>query len=693
MSKRLYQRLIDLSQNLWWSWQAKGPVLWQMLNAHLWESTFHNPVMMLAKLGREGVETAWHAQLDQILNTLESDWFKYNQSRDPVAQKIPNIAYFSAEFGLHESLATYSGGLGILAGDHLKSASDLGIPLTAVGLLYRQGYVQQQIDDHGQQHAHFLHYGFYEYPIEACRSQNGEEIVVSVQIFDQICHCKLWTLQVGRIQLILLDTDIDQNPHELRSITSRLYGGDHHLRIQQEIVLGIAGVRALRALKLNIQAYHLNEGHSSFLSLERLREYIQQGYSFETALPLVKRNALFTTHTPVEAGHDRFDADLTMSALAWMANDLGLDRNRFLNLGHWSDETDANALFNMTFLAFHTCSKFNGVAKLHGEVSRQMFARFWHTTVDQTPIGHVTNGVHAQTWQATEIRSLVENQLYQHVLEDIRHPQKLNPIYQIDDAKLWQHKRQLKQKLIHLARHREKQRRERLGLAAFEDSFDLDAFTIGFARRFATYKRADLIFSQIDRLIQILEKVPGKVQILFSGKAHPADHGGQNLIKSVYQASQHPLLKGKILLIEDYDMEVGRAMVQGCDIWLNNPRRPKEASGTSGMKAAMNGTLNVSILDGWWPEGWIKDVNGWAIGQEKDYDSVELQDAEDAESLYHCLENEVLPLYFQRNQDHLPTEWIKRMKGSIVTCTPTFHMHRQVIDYCEQYYQKLNTSV
>lgn len=686
MKSRSRDKASTLSQNLWWSWQQDGEEMWRTLGGERWRESRHNPKRLLQLLEK----TPFRPQpVKDQLDQLHAQQREYLDTKDTWHARIGapcegGVAYFSAEYGLHESIAIYSGGLGVLAGDHVKSASDLGLPLTAVGLLYRNGYVQQQIDRTGEQQALFLTYRFEDYPIQALRV-NDQLLKVEVPIFGQRCLCQVWSLSVGRVELLLLDTDLEENPQALRKITAQLYGGDDLTRIQQELILGIGGVRALRALDRSAQVFHLNEGHSSFLNLERLRELMTSGVSYEDALAQIKAHSVFTTHTPVEAGHDRFDVELVWRALSWFAHEVGLSRKQVLALGHWPDEEDSKALFNMTLLALHTSDHVNGVAALHGEVSREMFCRFWGVSPNETPIGHVTNGVHAPTWQADELRSLLSDHLKGEGAERGPEDSAWSTVSSISDQSLWEIKGVLRQRLIDLGRRREAERRRRLGLPVWRDRLDPNALTIGFARRFATYKRANLIFSSVQRLVEILTSAPGPVQLFFAGKAHPADEAGRALVRAIYEASLHPKLRGRVLLIEDYDIEVGRVMVQGSDVWLNNPRRPKEASGTSGMKVSMNGGLNLSILDGWWPEG-FNGSNGWAIGKTKHYAEVEEQDREDAESLYQCLADEVIPTFFKRDTQNLPTEWLNLSKSAIASCTPLFHSHRQVRDYVHKLY-------
>jgi len=712
------EALMALSENLWWSWRREGGELWSALSeeltgsVELWRELRHNPKALLKALIAQagGAErfaerlSPLSEQIQALYSSFEAylaaptkmpeSWAPqrapYLTAGEPAgaeAASCPLTAYFCAEFGLHESVAIYSGGLGILAGDHVKSASDLNLPFIGVGLLYRNGYVQQRLNAQGEQEALFLTYDFEDYPLTPALNAEGERLVVELPILGERCAVQAWRLSVGRVQVILLDTDLPQNSPELREITAKLYGGDGVTRVKQELVLGVAGVRVLRALNIKPEVFHLNEGHSSFLNLERLRELMSSGEGFESALTMIKASSVFTTHTPVEAGHDRFDPELAWRALEWLAEPLSLDREGMLALGRWPDESDPNALFNMTLLAMHSCDHLNGVAALHGVVSREMFCRFWAVEPEQAPITSVTNGVHGPTWQEQGVRAYVQEALGGEGPERPLGDEAWSALTEAEDASLWAAHRAARVRLIELAERREQARRERLGLPAWESKLDPNALTIGFARRFATYKRANLIFSELERLTQILAEAPGPVQLLFSGKAHPADEGGKALVKAVYEASQHPKLAGRVLLIEDYDIEVGRAMVQGADVWLNNPRRPKEASGTSGMKVAMSGGLNLSILDGWWPEG-FNGQNGWAIGEEKRYSDPDLQDREDAMSLYERLESEVIPTFFERDAQGLPRRWLAMSKAAILSCTPQFHSDRQVRDYVTKLYTK-----
>ncbi len=691
----LFARLQALAGDLWWSWQAGGADFWSALDPEGWLATAHNPVALLADGAPKTFAARFAADpaLGEALADLEARRERYLGDRDTWHDRAGRpirglLAYFSAEYGIHESLPNYSGGLGILSGDHVKSASDIGLPFVAVGLLYRNGYVRQHVDADGRQVPRYVDYDFDRLVCRPVTGPGGRPTRVEVPILDEICQVQVWRVRVGRVDLYLLDTDLEENPEHLRGITAQLYGGGHETRIKQELVLGVGGVRAIRAMGLQPTVWHLNEGHSSFLNLERIRELMAAGEadSVPAAIERIRDNSVFTTHTPVEAGHDRFDPAMAWSHLKWFADGVGLDGPGLLALGRWSGDGAHHGPFNMTLLAMHTCTHLNGVAALHGVVSRQMFGRFWPgTPEDEVPITHVTNGVHAPSWQGDALTVVLD----EHLSAGWRDRPATHPVWAavdgVPDDAIWAAHHVGKQTLFDLARRREAARRERFGLEPWADRLEADVLTIGFARRFAPYKRADLIFSDMERLLAILDKAAGPVQILYAGKAHPADVKGQQLVQNVYKASHHPALMGRVLLIEDYDIELGRALVQGVDVWLNNPRRPKEASGTSGMKVSMNGGLNLSILDGWWPEGY-SGHNGWTIGEPRSYPSVEAQDAADADSLYLRLERDVIPLYYERDAAGLPRRWLAMMKNAIRTVTPNFHSDRQVQDYVHHLY-------
>ncbi len=689
----LLKRLEVLSRDLVWTWLEEGPAFWSVFSPEGFAQPPHNPAALLAAMAPEEQLRRAHASMAELLS-LETRRAAYLSKmgldtwHDLVGRPLRGpVAYFSAEFGLHESLPTYSGGLGILAGDHTKSASDLGLPFVGIGLLYRQGYVRQEIDAKGQQQNVYEDFDFATLPISPARAlDGGPQLEVLVEMGDETVKCRVFRVVVGRVSLLLLDTDVEGNAPEQRRITQRLYGGDHQTRIRQELVLAIGGLQALCALGIEPQVFHLNEGHSAFLVLERARMALSEGRARDVAeaLSLGRRSSVFTTHTPVEAGHDRFDAELLWRHLRPMAEVLGLSRAALLALGHWHDERDAEAPFNMTMLALHACGRYNGVAALHGVVSREMFARFFPgTPVDEVPVRHVTNGVHAPSWQCPELVAMLEQVAPEAFRNRPAGDPGWNAVYDLDDAELWRWRTRNKTALFSLIKARETARAARLSRPPPPLELSTDALTIGFARRFATYKRATLLFSDLPRLEGLLERAPGPIQFLFAGKAHPADHPGQSFIQEVTRLAER--FEGRVRFIEGYDIELGRALTRGVDVWLNNPRRPMEASGTSGMKAAMNGVLNLSILDGWWPEGFDGE-NGWAIGEARVYSTEAEQDAADAASLHHLLEHAVLPTYYTRDALGLPRGWMKMMKRSIATLTPRFSSDRQVQDYVHHIY-------
>jgi starch phosphorylase len=692
MSKDAAHRLKTLARDLWWTWQPDGPAFFADLDPTGWHRTRHNPVAMLAD-ALPGQYDELPPALSARLAALEAARAQYLSARgqgtwhDRAGAPLDApVAYFSAEFGLHESLPMYSGGLGVLAGDHTKSASDLDLPFIGVGLLYRQGYVRQAITADGRQENLFEDDDFDRRPVERICDEHGQEVRISVELGSADVQCRVWRALVGRTSLILLDTDLPENAPELRTITARLYGGDHLTRIRQEIVLGVGGVRALAALGIEPSRFHLNEGHSAFLVLERARRALiaHEAPDAIAALARGREQNVFTTHTPVEAGHDRFAGDVVFEHLHRLAEVLGLDREGLLALGRWPDDHMPDAPFNMTLLALRTCSRANGVAALHGAVSRQMFARLWPALpLDEVPVTHITNGVHAPTWLAPAWRAAL-SPLFP---VDEALPTATDPrwarVKGLDDAEFWRIRRDLKCRLFALAETRAVARAERLGLAHETLGLDPDALTIGFARRFAPYKRSTLLFHDLERFRALIAAAPGPVQFLFAGKAHPADEAGRALVHEVFRhAGTEP---ARIVLIEGYDIELGRALTQGVDVWLNTPRRPMEASGTSGMKAGMNGALNLSVLDGWWPEGYDGE-NGWAFGEARPYETEAAQDAADAQTLYTLLENEVLPLYYQRDEAGLPRGWLRRLKGAMATIIPRFNTDRQVQDYLHHVY-------
>ncbi len=691
-------RLHDLALNLWWSWSPPAQALFEAISPDLWEQTEHNPVKLLRAISSERLQTLandpkFTIEYDAVIAAFdayvldENTWF----NRAHGDRKDETIAYFSAEFGLHESLPIYSGGLGILAGDHCKSASDLGLPFVGVGFLYPQGYFRQRITEEGDQQAIYNKLDFAEAPAIPALDANGDEVTVSVLLPGRNIYAKVWRIQVGRIPIFLLDTDVLQNAPKDRELAARLYGGDHEMRIAQEVVLGIGGVRALRALGISPTVFHMNEGHAAFLSLERVRELVQnQHLSFFQAQQVVASSSVFTTHTPVPAGNDAFPLEMIDKFFASFWGQIGLDRAGFMNLAKWN--TPWGEQFSMTVLALRFSAYANGVSALHGEIARKMWSNLWpETPYEEVPITHITNGVHTDTWLAPEMAGLFDEFLGR---ENWHEEPDLSATWQaiasIPDEALWNTHQELRSKTLEFLRERVARQRRRNGesparIAAAYDLFNPNALTIGFARRFATYKRATLIFQDLDRIQTILSNPERPVQIIFAGKAHPADEPGKNLIKAVHQLAQTPEFEGKIIFIEDYDMNIARYLVQGVDLWLNTPRRPNEASGTSGQKAALNGIPNFSILDGWWAEG-FNGKTGWAIGTDQEYKSNEIQDEADVISLYYQLENLILPAFFERNQQDIPTAWVAAMKESIRFCAPLFSMSRQVKDYTNELY-------
>lgn len=684
-----FAKLADLAYNLWFSWNDGADALFRLVHPQKWEEVAHNPIRLLQEMSSEdwqrlADDPEFAEQYDQVIE----QWNAYMQSPAWFQEHYPQdgqdaIAYFSAEFGFHESLPIYSGGLGVLAGDHLKSASDLGLPLVGVGLLYRKGYFRQKLDAVGSQLVERVDHDFADHPVLPVEV-DGHEVFVDVAIGGENVKLKLWVARIGRLPLYLLDSDLADNSSRGRELTSQLYGGGQEMRIAQEMILGIGGVKALRAIGLAPSAYHINEGHAAFLSLERLREYIHAGVPYDTALELVRASTIFTTHTPVPAGHDTFPMELFNANLEPLLAELTHERERIVALGYDADRNH----FNMTFLALNCSAKRGGVSKLHGHVSRTMFQKFHGCLdVDDVPIGHITNGVHADSWIATEISKLYDHYLGADWSLKQAEPALWDKVDAIPSNELWQIHKQLKAKLIQFARQNLAEQRRRAGDSPerVAEAFTLlnpDALTIGFARRFATYKRANLLFHDLPRLSRILNHPTRPVQILFAGKAHPADIPGQDLIREIYRVSQLDEFKGRIVMLENYDINLARHLVQGVDVWLNNPLRPLEASGTSGEKAALNGVLNFSVLDGWWEEGY-DGTNGWSIDSTADADW-QTQENENAESLYARLEKDIAPLYYR--QTSFPEPWTSVMKRSIRTLSPVYNTHRMVQNYTDMFY-------
>lgn len=690
-------RLSELAYNLWWSWSPAAQQMYRTVDPVLWEQANHNPIKLLravdpATLAHLAEDTGFLQLYEAVLTAFDAymnptdTWYRhtYPDRTDEV------IAYFSAEFGLHEALPIYSGGLGILSGDHCKSASDLGLPFVGVGFLYPQGYFKQRIAVDGTQEAIYEKLEFAEAPARPATDANGGEIIISVNLPGRKVYAKVWRIQVGRVPLYLMDTDVSQNRPDDRVLAARLYGGNQDLRVAQEVVLGIGGVRALRALGIHPTVTHMNEGHAAFSSLERVCGLVQEQHlSFYQAQQAVAASTVFTTHTPVPAGNDAFPFEMIDHFFHQYWGKMGLDRTGFMNLARW--QTPWGERFSMTILALRFAVFANGVSQLHGRVARQMWSELWpQVPNEEIPILAITNGVHTDTWLAPEVAVLYDKYLGAEWRTETDQSAPWQGVSSIPNQELWDTHQALKRKLIDFVRERVARQRRRHGdrsvrIDAAQTQFDPNAFTIGFARRFATYKRATLLFHDLERIQRILKDSQHPVQILFAGKAHPADDPGKALIKRIHALAQTPEFEGKIVFIEDYDMNVARLLVQGVDLWLNTPRRPNEASGTSGQKAALNGIPNLSVRDGWWDEGY-NGKNGWAIGEEREYRDEQTQDEADALSLYNILENEVLPAYFSESADGVHDRWVETMKEAIRSCAPRFSMCRQVKDYTVQLY-------
>lgn len=694
---RRISRLSELAYNLWWVWNPGAQRLFTQIDRTLWEKVYHNPVAFLRRVERPSLNAATNdryflEQYDQVMRdydrymSAEDTWYRRNYP----SKQNQLIAYFSFEFGLHESLPVYAGGLGVLSGDHLKEASDMGLPLVGMGFYYTQGYFSQRITEDGWQETRNLELKFDDLPVTLLTRSDGTPLMVSVTLAGRKVFARVLQVQVGRVPLYLLDTDVDANNPADRMLTARLYSSDHEVRISQEMLLGIGGVRALHELGYQPTVWHMNEGHSAFLTVQRMREMVMAGMSFEEAMEQVRKTNIFTTHTPVPAGNDEFALWLIDKYLSHIWEDLKIDRERFVDLGR--NMQDWGETFSMPVLALHLSGKANAVSELHGKVSRAMWHKLWpDRKVEDVPIGHITNGVHASTWMARRLQILFERYLGADWKENIDDPDMWAMIENIPDAELWAVRRHLKNKLVSYAIERARSQWVGGGfhpvqVVAGGVLLEPYSLTLGFARRFATYKRANLIMRDLDRFIRIVTNETRPVQVIFAGKAHPADEPGKMLIQQVYRAVKDSRSGGRLVFLEDYDMNLARLLVQGVDVWVNTPRRPNEASGTSGMKAAMNGTLNFSVLDGWWREGYNGN-NGWAIGSDVDYSDTEQQDAADALSLYETLENEIIPLYYNnRSSDGLPHGWIERIKESIRTLVPQFCTRRMLKEYMSQAY-------
>jgi starch phosphorylase len=694
----LQERLWSLARNLWWIWDQESTGLFRDVDPSGWRQLNHNPISLLANIPLVRIESrarelVLHSRINYAYRRqreyLEAD-HTWGARHAGVLRPRP-VAYFSAEFGLHESIPIYSGGLGVLAGDHIKSASDLGIPLVGIGLFYSQGYFRQRIDEHGWQREEYLLNDVSQLPMESAIGANGEPVVVQIQTRSGPITAKVWRARVGRCDLLLLDSNVEGNAPEDRELTSRLYGGDRRIRIRQELLLGVGGYRALGAMGITPGVLHLNEGHSAFALLEGIRNRMEEeGLSFNEAAPRVSREVVFTTHTPLPAGHDRFDAALIDEHLGPLADRLGLSHNRLMGLGRENPDNQ-NEEFCMTVLALKLARRANAVSALHGEVSRAMWKGLHpDRPEDGVPIGHITNGVHVPSWLAPQMFRLYDRHLGTGWHEHSGEPHLWEGIESVDDGELWETHLSLKSRLIEFVRSRGVEQAVRRGetpdaVQRCSRILIPDALTIGFARRFATYKRANLILADIEKLAGLTTDPKRPLQFIFAGKAHPLDDPGKRVLQQIVGLMHDRTFSNNFVFVEDYDINVGRHLVQGVDVWLNNPRRPLEASGTSGQKVVLNGGLNLSVLDGWWAEAY-DGLNGFAIGAGRTNSNADVHDARDSEDLYRVLREEVIPLYFQRDRDGLPRGWIKRMKRTIRTLGWRFNADRMVMDYTQKCY-------
>jgi starch phosphorylase len=691
------ERLWALARNMWWSWDHDASGLFRDIDPLRWSQLNHSPVALLSeyplpKLEARANELALHSRINYAYRRLREyeDAERTWGARHAGILRPRPVAYFSAEFGVHESLPVYSGGLGVLAGDHIKSASDLGIPLVGVGLFYGQGYFRQRLDRDGWQREEYLETDVSQLPMETAIGINGRPVLVQVDTRHGAIYAKVWRVKVGRCDLLLLDSDVEGNTPEDRELTSRLYGGDGRVRVHQELLLGVGGLRALKALGITPGVLHLNEGHSGFAVLEAIRQRMEEeGIGFEKAVPRVAREVVFTTHTPVPAGHDRFDADLIEEHLGPLREALTLSKEAFMALGRENPESDER--FCMTVLGLRLSRRANAVSSLHGEVSRAMWTNlFQGKPEDAVPIGHITNGVHVPTWLAPQMFRLYDRHLGTGWHLRSSEAKIWDGIENVDDGELWETHFHLKSRMIEFVRRRAVRQAARRDesrdvLQQLERALSPDALTIGFARRFATYKRANLILADIEKMASMVNDPKRPVQFVFAGKAHPLDEPGKRVLQQIAQLMRDSQFSDKIIFIEDYDINVGRHLTQGVDVWLNNPRRPLEASGTSGQKVVLNGGLNLSILDGWWAEAY-DGMNGFAIGTGRTHSDMNVHDTRDGDDLMRVLRDEVIPLYYQRDRDGLPRGWIKRMKHTIRTLGWRFNADRMVMDYTLQCY-------
>ena len=685
--------LEELAKNLWWVWNSEAKSLFRELNPDLWRATGENPVMLLQQLSYERLQEII-ADKD-LMFRIEKVYASFKEyMKKPMRKDVPSIAYFSMEYGLCNALKIYSGGLGVLAGDYIKEASDSCIDMTAVGFLYRHGYFTQTLSVDGQQIANYEPQNFNQLPIEQVCDENGNPVILEVPYPGRIIYSHIWRVNVGRMKLYLMDTDFDMNSEFDRPITPQLYGGDWENRIKQEYLLGIGGILMLKKLGIKTELYHCNEGHAALLNLQRLVDYVQEEHlDFNVAMEIVRSSSLYTVHTPVPAGHDYFDEGLFYKYMNEFPAKLGIEWADLMNMGR--ENPGSNDRFSMSVFALNTCQEANGVSWLHGEVSKKMFANIWKGyNWQESHVGYVTNGVHMPTWAASEWKEFYAEKLGKQVFEDQSNTEAWDGIFKVADEEIWNMRMLLKNKFINFVKKDFKAKwlanqGDPSSVMKIVDKINPNALIIGFARRFATYKRAHLLFTDLDRLAKIVNNEQFPVQFVFSGKAHPADGAGQGLIKRIMEISRMPQFLGKIIFLEDYNMIVAKRLVTGVDIWLNTPTRPLEASGTSGEKAEMNGVLNFSVLDGWWYEGYRFDEKaGWALTDKRTYTDQAQQDKLDAATIYSMLENEIIPLYFAKNSKGYSPEWIQYIKGSIGHIAPNFTMKRMIDDYIDRFYNK-----
>ena len=686
------EKLSEIARNIWWAWNFEATELFRDLDPELWKECGQNPVLLLERMSYEKLEAL--AKDKVILRRMNEVYTKFRDYMDvkPDEQR-PSIAYFSMEYGLSSVLKIYSGGLGVLAGDYLKEASDSNVDLCAVGFLYRYGYFTQTLSMDGQQIANYEAQNFGQLPIERVMDANGQPLIVDVPYLDYFVHANVWRVNVGRISLYLLDTDNEMNSEFDRPITHQLYGGDWENRLKQEILLGIGGILTLKALGIKKDVYHCNEGHAALINVQRICDYVATGLTFDQAIELVRASSLYTVHTPVPAGHDYFDEGLFGKYMGGYPSRMGITWDDLMDLGR-NNPGDKGERFCMSVFACNTSQEVNGVSWLHGKVSQEMFSSIWKGYFpEESHVGYVTNGVHFPTWSATEWKELYFKYFNENFWFDQSNPKIWEAIYNVPDEEIWKTRMTMKNKLVDYIRKsfRDtwlKNQGDPSRIVSLMDKINPNALLIGFGRRFATYKRAHLLFTDLDRLSKIVNNPDYPVQFLFTGKAHPHDGAGQGLIKRIIEISRRPEFLGKIIFLENYDMQLARRLVSGVDIWLNTPTRPLEASGTSGEKALMNGVVNFSVLDGWWLEGY-REGAGWALTEKRTYQNQEHQDQLDAATIYSILETEILPLYYARNKKGYSEGWIKVVKNSIAQIAPHYTMKRQLDDYYSKFYCKL----